>query len=131
VGFDEFTFASLIVDGPTEFDLSLSPILVSADLRVVLNWGATPRDLDSHIRTPDGHHVFYSNPGDHAAAPFTTLDHDVVDGYGPETITLVQRRSGIYTYYIHNYSAEAAITTSAAVVRFYDGQGLVRGRHRR
>lgn len=124
-GFDLFVFSSLIIAEPMQFDLSLSPTLTQADLRIVLNWGATPRDLDSHIRTPDGYHVYYSNRGDPANAPFTVLDHDDVDSFGPETITLVQRRSGTYQYYIHNYSDDAAITASGAVVRFYDGAGLL------
>jgi PKD repeat protein/uncharacterized protein YfaP (DUF2135 family) len=124
-GFASFRFSGLMVDEATVFDLSLSPYLVDADLRFVLNWSAIPRDLDSHMKTPDGFEVYYGSRGNAIEAPFVTLDHDITSGYGPETITLVNRINGTYHYYIYNYSAEADITTSLAVVQIYDRQGLL------
>lgn len=91
----------------------------------MLNWSATPRDLDSHMRTPDGYHVSYMDKGSATSEPFVTLDHDITTGFGPETMTLVSRSDGFYHYYVHNYSQDADITTSQAVVQIYDEVGLL------
>ena len=49
-----------------------------------LTWGASPSDIDSHLRTPDGSHVFYSSKGSLTTTPFASLDVDDVDGFGPK-----------------------------------------------
>jgi hypothetical protein len=69
-----------------------------------LTWGATPSDIDSHLRTPDGSHVFYASKGSLITAPFASLDVDDVTAFGPEVTTVRRPRVGIYRFYLHNYS---------------------------
>lgn len=110
-------------------NISLSPTLVEGALRFVINWGASPSDLDSHLLTPeiDGqiHHVYYSNTGSATTAPYAALDHDVTTGFGPETMTIYQMFPGTYKYYIYNYSNSPDITTSNAVIQIYNQNGLL------
>ncbi|HIP12577.1 MAG TPA: hypothetical protein EYG73_07655 [Arcobacter sp.] len=89
----------------TTQDLSLSPILSSGEMRIVLRWGDTPSDLDSHlVKKTDGvqdYHIYYSNPTSGA----DSLDRDDTDGVGPETVTISNvDTSSVYTYYVYNYS---------------------------
>ena len=119
--------------GPGEtltIDVSLSPIMNEGEYRIVLNWGADPRDLDSHLKTPpiDGteYEIYYSNTGSSDAPPYATLDHDDTDGFGPETITIYQMFSGTYKYYVHHYTGDGTLTTSNAVVQVYNQNGLVK-----
>ena len=92
------------------YNFSMSPVLTAGQTRMVLNWGETPPDLDSHLLTPiiDGstHHIYFSNAGSDTTAPYTKLDTDDTDGYGPETITINQAFAGTYTYYIMNFNGE-------------------------
>lgn len=69
-----------------------------------LTWGENPRDIDSHLRTPDGAHVFYAAKGTLDAAPFASLDVDDVTGFGPEVTTVRRPKAGIYRFYLHNFS---------------------------
>jgi hypothetical protein len=69
-----------------------------------LTWGENPRDIDSHLRTPDGAHVFYAAKGTLDAAPFASLDVDDVTGFGPEVTTIRRPKAGIYRFYLHNFS---------------------------
>ena len=69
-----------------------------------LTWGENPRDIDSHLRTPDGAHVYYASKGSLTAAPFSSLDVDDVTGFGPEVTTIRRPKVGIYRFYLHNYS---------------------------
>ena len=94
---------------------------------MVLNWGATPSDLDSHLLTPDiegnAYHIYYSNRGSYAVAPFAKLDTDDINGYGPETITINQAFAGTYTYYIRNFSGgNEQLKNSGAVAQIYSGE---------
>ncbi len=119
-----------IASGETlTMDVSLSPTLTSGGMRIVLNWGEFPSDLDSYLKTPaiDGteYTVYYSSKGSATYAPYVTLDHDDRSGYGPETITIYQKSNGTYKYYVHNFSASPDITTSNAVVQVYTDAGLV------
>ena len=103
----------------------MSPIPDPGEIRFVLNWGAKPQDLDSHLLTPEiegsSHHIYYSNPGRATNAPYAILDTDDVDGYGPETITIKQIFEGTYVYYIYKYSDDGTgLTNSEALINIYN-----------
>lgn len=108
-------------------NFSLAPEFVSGSgrIRLVLSWGQTPNDLDSHLLTPGGGHVAYYARGDSTSSPYAVLDVDDVSGFGPETITIYQFQTGTYKYFIHNYSGSPDITTSTALAQIYDDNGLV------
>jgi len=88
-------------------------------LRMVLTWGETPRDLDSHLDTPTGCHVFYGQK--RCPDGSASLDADVTDGFGPETINVHTLRPGLYKYKVHAYSS-GAMEESNAEVTLYTGK---------
>ena len=107
-------------------DFVLSEIIVNFDeYRIVLTWDIAPRDLDSHIWTPDGSHVYFVSMGSELTAPYTQLDTDDTSSYGPETITIYQAQPGTYTYSVYNYSGELNISESGATVEVYGESGLI------
>ena len=63
-------------------------------LRMVMTWGAAPRDLDSHLITSTGCNVYYGRK--RCPDGSASLDADVTDGFGPETINVHRLRSGVY-----------------------------------
>lgn len=69
-----------------------------------LTWGANPRDIDSHLHTPGGTHIFYVNQGSLSGEPYASLDVDDVTGFGPEVTTIRRPKIGIYRFYLHNFS---------------------------
>jgi len=86
---------------------SLTPCLTipttnAATMR--LTWGASPSDIDSHLRVPGGAHVYYASKGSLSAEPFASLDVDDVTGFGPEVTTVRRPKVGIYRFYLHNFS---------------------------
>lgn len=94
---------------------------ISTPVYFRLTWGATPYDLDSHVYIYSSGsqlaHVFYSNEGSLTEFPYVYLDQDVTSGYGPELITITDLTTGdTYYYSVCNYSGDALITTSNAVV---------------
>ncbi|OJH41892.1 tetratricopeptide repeat protein [Cystobacter ferrugineus] len=109
---------------------ALSPVMTRSldGLRIVLNWGERPADLDSHLVHSSSHVYFSRQKGDQA-----NLDVDDRTGFGPETITLEKKKPGVkYLYAVHNYS-EADIlgsttlsTRAQAKVFVYVGSSLVR-----
>jgi len=113
--------------GTATVNFALSPTLAQGELRIVLTWGATPRDLDSHLWLPPAnpYHLYYGSPGNCNAFPFACLDVDDVTSFGPETITIKQRVNGTYVYGVYNWSDEAAITSSGGRVQVYGPSGLV------
>ncbi len=130
-GFCPFSAPLTIPDGYEDefftYNFSMSPMLEGEQIRMVLNWGATPNDLDSHLLTPEiegnTHHISYSNTGSYTAVPYAKLDTDDTNGYGPETITINQLFAGTYTYYIKNYSGgSSGLKNSDAVVQVYNGE---------
>ncbi len=113
-----------VLGGQSNINFSLSPENQSAEgnsLRAVLQWGAEPSDLDSHLSGPTGHVYYYNMSVSNAS-----LDVDDVTSYGPETIVLQDTESGIYRYYVHDYSNRdsrysTAISDSGANVALYNG----------
>ena len=116
-------------------DFSLSPTNVSG-LRLVLNWGVHPLDLDAHLLTPliagTAYHIWYSkrylNQTD--SPPYAQLDTDKTSGFGPETITIARLMPGTYCYYVQNYKEEQGnsgeLPESSAVLQIYGDRGLLR-----
>ncbi|KAA8823208.1 hypothetical protein EMO92_10340 [Bifidobacterium reuteri] len=107
------------------------PTSSTTEWRAVLTWGEKPRDEDSHLigNTPTGaYHVYYASKEAYDAADkrVAWLDVDDTTSYGPETLTFDVSDSGTYSYYVHNYSAEAPLNTSGAEVRLYRGDQLVK-----
>ena len=106
------------------YNFSLSPIPEAGQIRMVLNWGELPSDLDSHLKTPEiegqEHHIYFANRGSSDSAPYATLDWDVVSGYGPETMTINQSFSGNYIYYIYQYSSAGSLQESGGVIQIYN-----------
>ncbi len=107
-----------------EHNFSISPAPQQGELRIILTWDSIPSDMDSHLLTPKidsvNFHVSYSNRGDSEGAPFAVLDLDDVDGFGPETITIKNLESGIYKYYVHQYSNDGILMESKARVQIFD-----------
>lgn len=107
----------------------------NANLRIVLTWAETPRDLDSHLLGPtvdgaDFFHVYFSNKR-HVEDSVTIADLDVDDtsSYGPETTSLYKKNeSGTYSFYVHDYSnggnaSSTEMSQSGAIVEVYlDGE---------
>jgi uncharacterized protein YfaP (DUF2135 family) len=71
-------------------------------LRLVLSWDSDGTDLDLHVVSPDGQHVFY---GARVAANGGALDVDVTTGYGPEIFATPTPPAGIWHAYVNYYGA--------------------------
>jgi murein DD-endopeptidase MepM/ murein hydrolase activator NlpD len=89
-------------------------------LRVVLTWDKADTDVDLHVQDSKGNHAWY---GDLTGIPNGVLDHDDVDGFGPETFTLEQMEKDVtYNVFIHYYSDHGNGPTNAKVVVYLDGK---------
>ena len=111
-------------DNSADQDCTLTPVMAENEYRIVLTWGDTPRDLDSHLSGPiddedDPFHVFYSN---RSASTYTEdgyvtvakLDHDDTSSYGPETITLIRLfDEGVYHYAVHDFTNRNSTDSTA------------------
>lgn len=117
---------------------SISPYIeVDDTLRIVLTWGETPRDLDSHLRGYNSEgsefHVYYSNRDayDIDSSQIANLDIDDTSSYGPETITIhFADQTERYRYYVHDFtnggnSSSLAMSNSGAKVSVYSGNTLL------
>ena len=99
-----------------------NPVLTGEGLRFILTWGDIPYDLDSYLETPSAEIVSYYDP----VAVGANLDHDDTSSFGPETITITDQASGIYKYYVNQYSSDGSLSTSSAVVKIYNASGLLK-----
>ncbi|MBN4046806.1 carboxypeptidase regulatory-like domain-containing protein [bacterium AH-315-P07] len=111
---------------------SLSPTLPEGQFRIVLEWGETPSDLDSHLTGPDQagsgrFHMYYADKtpdgSDHVQ-----LDLDDVSSFGPETTTIRQTLPGIYIFSVHDFSNSGSTTSTAmsnsnARITLYTSEG--------
>jgi hypothetical protein len=135
--FNTTYFSIICLGGTTTMnqDATMSPVLTSGETRIVLTWGATPSDLDSHFTGPlsDGtrFHMFYPYSSGRSPWPETvTLDLDDVTSYGPETTTLAGQITGVYRFSVHDFSdrgstSSNALSNSGAQVKVYQNSGLV------
>lgn len=105
--------------------------------RIVLTWGETPRDLDSHLVGPTSNdgvfHVFYANKDYAEGNNFVaSLDIDDTSSYGPETVTIINAADDkTYYYSVHDFTnggnpESTEMAASGAVVKVYRGSTQVR-----
>lgn len=137
-GYTDLYFNVSSVGGMTlpQGDKAMSPVMPSTgDWRIVLNWGATPYDLDSHLTGPTAtagqrFHVYYRSDQYTDSTTNVNLDWDDTSSYGPETITVNSVPNGLLRYSVHNYSNRGTSTTylsnSGAQVSLYRGSILVK-----
>jgi Zn-dependent metalloprotease len=99
-------------------------------IKIVLRWGETPRDLDSHLTGPpslgDGprFHVYYGSPNyfrdgsyySETARLNVNLDYDDTTSYGPETTSIRNLVNGDYYFYVRDYT-NGGSTNSTALSR--------------
>lgn len=94
--------------GPAAANITLDPCLVTTTstdgFNIKLTWGEIPDDLDSHLFTPNGGHVYFVAQGSLTALPFASLDVDDLVSFGPEVVTISKLMQGTYTYAVHNFS---------------------------
>ena len=110
---------------------SVSPVMRGDYMRIVLDWGQCPADLDLHLVKEGSYHVSYwdmHNVSDGSV----TLDRDDRNGFGPETITIMETDlRSVYRVYVHDYTngssaSSTELSRSYAAIRVYGRNGLLR-----
>ena len=122
-------YSTLVAKCPCDgMTYALSPVLKDLNsMRIVLNWGKNPSDLDSHLSYKNQHIYWDRKQGLEA-----NLDVDDVDSYGPETVTIDRRLEGqYYVYSVHDFSDRGQpnttnLSNSQAKVMVYTGESLIR-----
>ncbi|OIK12461.1 hypothetical protein BIV60_16315 [Bacillus sp. MUM 116] len=121
-----------------DYNATITPNLSSDNIRIVLSWGETPEDLDSHLIAPNEYgnseyEIFWNNRNYYADDDtlMTELDVDDTTSFGPETITIHKQVSGTYMYsvwdYTNRYDGDSlALSNSGAKVDVYMGSTLVK-----
>lgn len=107
-------------------------------LRVVMEWGDEPYDLDSHLVGPseDGgkfhiHPVGSNKVYSLSGMEFAKIDIDAMNGRGPETTTVYKiNKNGTYSFYVQDFTNKdkndsMALSASGAQVRVYSGSLLL------
>lgn len=130
------TYCSVFISPVSEnnIDIYATPKLKKNELRIVLTWGAVPRDLDSHLFAPasskDDQHICYYKKSDSSGT--VALDVDDIDGYGPETTSIYDLKRGQYKFYVADFTNCARgnaksreMSNSGATVRVYGKKGLL------
>lgn len=122
-------YSTLVAKCPCEgLTYAISPTMKNLDgMRIVLSWGKYPSDLDSHLWYSDQHIFWREKVGRKA-----NLDVDDTDSYGPETITIEEKKFGTeYIYAVHDYTnkedrSSFELSRSGAKVFVYIGNSLVK-----
>jgi hypothetical protein len=115
-------------------NFSIAPVGTGDLVRVVLTWGATPSDLDSHMTGPTvgggRFHVYYSDRTEAVGTDtYVELDVDDITSFGPETISIYEQIAGTYRYSVHDFSnrsssSSSALANAGAQVRVFRGADL-------
>ena len=101
----------------------ISPELAAGSARIVLEWGAEPRDLDSYLsgesdNAGDVFIGFRHKTETYRGETIAELDVDDTNGYGPETITLYDL-DGVYRYLVVDYRLTGTLQEYGATVKVY------------
>ncbi|MBF0430861.1 MAG: carboxypeptidase regulatory-like domain-containing protein [Fibrobacteria bacterium] len=130
-GFITSVFKIEITAGTMVYNrFSVSPDLKLGHIRIVLDWGAKPKDLDAHLVKKGEYHISYRKQKNYADG-VAMLDRDDKNGHGPETITITHLdENADYEYYIHDYTNRkkketSKLSKSKAWVKIFGQEGLL------
>ncbi len=110
--------------GDTEnLQFVISPTVESGQIRIVLEWGSSPADLDSHLEGTlsdgTGVNIYFANQTlSKNGEDLVSLDVDDTRGYGPETTT-INDSGGNYHFYVLDYRQEGTLGINGATVKVY------------
>ena len=102
---------------------SMSPDIPISHVRIVLDWGESPSDLDAHLEKQNEYHISYRNRK-RTKDGTAMLDRDDTNGFGPETITVTSLDyNGKYEYRIEDFTnrnkKSDKLSKSGAEVKVY------------
>lgn len=109
--------------------ISISPEMALENVRIILDWGRNPDDLDAHLTKDKKYHISYRNmkAADDGEA---RLDRDDRDSWGPETITIRETETdAYYEFWVHDFSNQSKdnskkLSKSKAVIKIYANNEL-------
>jgi uncharacterized protein YfaP (DUF2135 family) len=115
------------------YEFYATPTLDEGEYAIVLTWGATPSDLDSHLFTTSGSssdHIWFGERTDDYGS---YLDVDDTTSYGPETVTIQKfDANSYYKYCVVDYTncssenyKSTEMSESMACVKVYSSDGLL------
>ena len=122
---EEFEFEVFSTGMCSAAEFVISPELEEGQIRIVLEWGDYPRDLDSYLVDSTGRvRVSYTNKKwVEDGRVIAELDVDDTSGYGPETITIYDT-SIDFTYFVHDYThSESMFSRNDISVKVYTDNG--------
>jgi len=114
-------------------------------IRIVLTWGAEPRDLDSHLVGPgiglfsQRFHIYFGEKNYYKNGSYSAdskdyaadLDYDDTTSFGPEITTIHSLTPGDYYFYVHDYtngsstdSKEMANSNAQVKIYYNDSHNL-------
>ncbi|GAB4169776.1 MAG: hypothetical protein Kow00108_03580 [Calditrichia bacterium] len=109
---------------------SVSPEMNLEYVRIVLDWGKNPKDLDLHFVKENVYHISYQDMRT-ASDGSAMLDRDDRSSYGPETITVRKiDNNSVYHCFVFDYSNRNKensdkLAKSKATVRVYGNGRLL------
>ena len=110
--------------------ISVSPVMAIGYLRIIVDWGRSPEDLDAHFTKDNKYHISFRNMKV-SEDGIAKLDRDDTDSWGPETITVKEIDSkSHYIFWVHDFSNRTdenskKLSKSGASVKVYgDGKLL-------
>jgi hypothetical protein len=130
-GFISAVYPFEVVAGSIFFNrFSVCPKFDLGKLRIVLEWGRTPEDLDLHLVKTNFYHISFRDKirSDDGQA---WLDRDDMNGWGPETVTINETDDhAVYTCFVQDYTNRDSdqsnkLSNSKAVVRVYNNSELL------
>lgn len=124
-GFVEEDFDLTVRRAVSNQNFTISPQLAEGEIRIVLEWGASPRDLDSHLTGTTDSGVQVRTDYTHKSevrdgVTLAQLDVDDTNGYGPETTTIYEP-NGVYEFYVVDFTGSGTMSDSGATVKIYVG----------
>lgn len=125
-GFVQESFEVDIRKAISNQNFTISPQMAEGEIRIVLEWGASPRDLDSHLNgsTDNGERVrvdyTHKTQNGQDGQILAQLDVDDTSGYGPETTTIYDP-NGVYEFYVVDFTRSGTMSSSGATVKIYVG----------